>query len=97
VLCSSLWWANFEKKKKSADFEKIASETDDELQALREVWFERIEKTDISDPQNRFRTGLLKLAYGYARLVALSFGFQHVVDKNLTGENPLLNRVSVTL
>jgi len=32
------------------------------------------------------------LAYSYARLVALSFGFQHAFGKNNTDENPFLTR-----
>lgn len=53
----------------------------------------RLEKTDQTDPQNRFRSGLLRLAYSYARLVALSFGFQHAFGKNNVDENPFLERV----
>jgi hypothetical protein len=53
-----------------------------------------LEQTDLTDPQNRFRSGLLKLAYSYARLVVLSFGFQHAFGKNNQDENPFLNRVS---
>jgi hypothetical protein len=48
----------------------------------------------MTDPQNRFRSGLLKLAISYARLVALSFGFQHAFGKNNADENPFLMRVS---
>ncbi len=51
------------------------------------------EKTDRDEPQNRFRIGLLKLGYSYARLVALAFGFQHAFGKGTTDENPFLNRV----
>ena len=49
----------------------------------------------MSDPQNSFRTGLIHLAYPYARLVALSYGFQHAFGKNHTDENPFLKRVRV--
>lgn len=48
----------------------------------------------MTDPQNRFRSGLLNLAGSYMRLVALSFGFQHAFGKNNTDENPFLLRVS---
>jgi hypothetical protein len=49
----------------------------------------------MNDVQNRFRLGLLKLAYSYARLVALSLGFQHVFGKNnRVDESSLLQRVS---
>jgi hypothetical protein len=47
----------------------------------------------MNNPQNSFRTGLLKLAFPYARLVALSYGFQHAFGKNHTDENPFLLRV----
>lgn len=60
-----------------------------------EKWFSRLAKTDMTDPQNCLRTGVLRLAYSYARLVALSFGFQHAFGKNDgTDENPFLLRVS---
>lgn len=71
----------------------LASETDDKIEQLRLGWFSILEKTDIDDPQNCFRIGLLKLGYSYARLVALSFGFQHAFGKSNTDENPFLNRV----
>jgi hypothetical protein len=73
--------------------EAIASRTDEELQLLQDKWQQILEQTDMTDPQNRFRSGLLKLAYSYARLVALSYGFQHAFGKNNTDENPFLNRV----
>ena len=75
------------------DFEKLATETDDQLVALSEKWFAILATTDMSDPQNRFRTGLLRLAYSYGRLIALSFGFQHHFSKNHTIENPFFLRV----
>jgi hypothetical protein len=77
---------------KNLDFELIATETDDELKSLGDHWFSRIEQTDQTDPHGRFRTGLLKLAYSYARLVALSLGFKHAFGKNNTDENPFLTR-----
>lgn len=77
------------------NFEQIATETDDELQRLGEKWFSHLEQTDLTNPQNCFRTGLLKLAYSYSRLVALSYGFQHVFGKNHARENPFLMRVSL--
>ena len=79
----------------NAEFEKLAAETDDQLQKLREQWFGVIlESTDLDDYQNKFRTGLLKLAFSYNRLVVLSYGFQHAFRKNNTDENPFLQRVS---
>ncbi|KAH9481451.1 Transcriptional activator of proteases prtT [Psilocybe cubensis] len=78
---------------KNIDFEKIAIETDDELQVLRDQWFSVLETTDMNDPHNRFRTGLLRLAYSYARLIALSYGFQHAFGKtDRVNENPFLER-----
>ncbi|GLB40175.1 putative fungal specific transcription factor [Lyophyllum shimeji] len=77
---------------KNVDFEKIATETDDELKRLGTKWMAILETTDMTDPQNRFRTGLLRLAYPYARLIALSYGFQHAFGKNNTDENPFLTR-----
>lgn len=75
------------------DFEKISTDADDELKQLGEKWFTLLEQTDLGDPQNSFRTGLLKLAFPYARLVALSYGFQHAFGKGNTDENPFLLRV----
>lgn len=75
------------------DLETIAVQTDDELQALGEKWFGLLEKTDMTDPQNSFRTGLLRLAYSYARLGCLSYGFQQAFAKNQRQENPFLIRV----
>jgi hypothetical protein len=77
---------------KDADFELIATETDDELVRVGNKWFTLLAKTDMTNAQNCFRTGLLRLAYSYARLIALSFGFQHAFGKNNTDENPFLLR-----
>ncbi|KAF7374937.1 Zn(2)-C6 fungal-type domain-containing protein [Mycena sanguinolenta] len=77
---------------KNIDFEAVASKTDEELKQLMDRWRQVLDGTDMTDPQNRFRTGLLNLAYSYARLVALSFGFQHAFGKHNTDENPFLNR-----
>lgn len=78
------------------DFELLATETDEQLKSLGDEWMARLDQTDQTDPQNRFRTGLLRLAYSYARLVALSFGFQHAFGKNGVDENPFLERVCQT-
>ena len=75
------------------DLGRLASETDDKIEELRLRWFGKFEKTDTEEPQNRFRIGLLKVGYGYARLVALAFGFQHAFGKGSADENPFLNRV----
>ncbi|KAK2460891.1 hypothetical protein APHAL10511_007361 [Amanita phalloides] len=78
---------------KNADFEKLAAETDDQLQQIEEQWFKVIaENTDLDDNQNKFRTGLIRLAYSYGRLIVLSYGFQHAFGKNNTDENPFLQR-----
>ncbi|KAI0784236.1 hypothetical protein C8Q75DRAFT_736365 [Abortiporus biennis] len=63
---------------KSLDIAAIASETDDKLKNLWESWSPHLkEHEDPKDLQGRFRTALLRLAYSYARLSALSFGFQY--------------------
>ncbi|KAJ7089899.1 hypothetical protein B0H15DRAFT_779840 [Mycena belliarum] len=77
---------------KSIDYERVAAETDEELKWLAAKWLYILAQTDMTDPQNRFRSGLLKLAFRYARLVTLSFGFQHAYGKNNTDENPFLMR-----
>ncbi|KAF9046910.1 hypothetical protein BDZ89DRAFT_979127 [Hymenopellis radicata] len=77
---------------KDIDFAGIATETDEELKCLKAKWMALLDQTDMSDPQNRFRTGLLKLAFSYARLASLSFGFQHAFGKNRNNENPFLQR-----
>ncbi|CAA7267126.1 unnamed protein product [Cyclocybe aegerita] len=78
---------------KDVDFEAIATATDDELKALGDRWFSIIGQTDMTDPQNSFRTGLLRLAYSYSRLIALSYGFQHAFGKSDgKDENPFLVR-----
>ncbi|KAF7312328.1 Zn(2)-C6 fungal-type domain-containing protein [Mycena indigotica] len=78
---------------RNVDFERVASDTDEQLKELGDKWQSLVnEATDMTDSQNRFRSGLLKLAYSYARLVALSFGFQHAFGKNNTDENPFLMR-----
>lgn len=77
---------------KEVDIARVATETDEELLELQEKWMALLNQTDLSDPQNYFRIGLLKLAFSYARLVALSFGFQHVFSKKYDVENPFLIR-----
>ncbi|EMD34175.1 hypothetical protein CERSUDRAFT_159676 [Gelatoporia subvermispora B] len=69
---------------KNINFAQIASETDDHLARLRETWMALIRLTDMEDIQNRFRTGLLKLAYSYARLTVLAVGFQQTFGKSGT-------------
>ncbi|TFK72942.1 hypothetical protein BDN72DRAFT_762497 [Pluteus cervinus] len=76
----------------NVELEAIAIETDDELQKLGAKWMVSLEQTDLTDPQNLFRTGLLKLAYSYARLGCLSYGFQHALGKGQNRENPFLLR-----
>ncbi|KAI0058645.1 hypothetical protein BV25DRAFT_1829880 [Artomyces pyxidatus] len=77
---------------KEIDLEKLATETDDKIQHRRDQWFALLAKTDTSNVQNRFRIGLLKLAFSYARLVVLAFGFQHAFGKSVTEENPFVIR-----
>jgi len=82
---------------KEVDFQEIAIATDDKIQALCETWMGTIhEKTDMNDPQNAFRTGLLRLAYSYSRLIALSYGIQYAFGKvEGKDEGPFLERVCV--
>ncbi|CAL1716294.1 unnamed protein product [Somion occarium] len=62
---------------KSLDIPKLAAETDDELIRLWETWSALLEKhTDLNEQRCNFRRGLLRLAFTYARLTALSLGFQ---------------------
>ena len=72
---------------------QLATETDDYLVRLWEFWISRIKATNKTDIQNQFRIGLLKLAYSYARLTALSVAFQQSFGKTV-GEAPFLKRVS---
>ncbi len=78
------------------DVAALASETDDELARLWETWIARIrEHVDPNDVQANFRTGLLRLAYSYARMNVLSFGFQYDFGKSSIGKDvSLLWRVS---
>lgn len=80
---------------KGVDFEAIAIATDDKVQALGALWMKKIhEKTDMNHPQNAFRTGLLRLAYSYSRLIALSYGIQYAFGKvEGKDEGPFLKRV----
>ncbi|THV03202.1 hypothetical protein K435DRAFT_775090 [Dendrothele bispora CBS 962.96] len=78
---------------KEVDFEKLATDTDEELLRLEQHWFPILDaNVDQSDRQGCFRTGLLKLAFSYARLIALSYGFQHAFGKNNSDENPFFTR-----
>lgn len=79
------------------DLGRLASETDDKVEELRQQWFSKFKQTNSNEPTNRFRIGLLRLAFSYARLVALAFGFQHAFRKSNTDENPFLKRVSYQL
>jgi hypothetical protein len=72
----------------------LASETDDQLVALRDYWLPTLATNiDLDDSHARFRTGLIKLAYSYARLVVLSFGFQRAGGKSNLEDNPFITRV----
>ncbi|KAJ7745733.1 hypothetical protein B0H16DRAFT_971806 [Mycena metata] len=79
-------------KNVQVDFQAIATETDEELKQLRDRWRAILDQTDMTDPQNKFRSGLIGLSYSYARLVVLSFGFQDAFEKNHVDENPFFNR-----
>ncbi|KAL0064811.1 hypothetical protein AAF712_008208 [Marasmius tenuissimus] len=68
---------------KDLNFEELAINTDEELQQLQQKWWPILHaNVDMQDPQGVFRIGLLKLAYSYSRLIALSYGFQHAFGKN---------------
>ncbi|TCD60602.1 hypothetical protein EIP91_009820 [Steccherinum ochraceum] len=71
---------------------QLASETDDKLAHLWESWIALIRQHDPKDAQSTFRNGLLRLAYSYARLSALSFGFQYDFAKKPEGNDFLLWR-----
>lgn len=72
---------------------QLASDTDDALRQLGERWFKRLdefeeEKTDMW----AFRSELLRMAYAYARLTALSTGLKHAKEGQLN-ENTFIMRV----
>ncbi|TDL22812.1 hypothetical protein BD410DRAFT_788152 [Rickenella mellea] len=78
---------------KTHDIVRMVTEMDEKFVALGAVWNDRLEReTDPKDPQNRFRSLLIKLAYSYARLVVLSFGFRRTFDKHHQTRTPLLER-----
>ncbi|KAL0572188.1 hypothetical protein V5O48_009783, partial [Marasmius crinis-equi] len=81
---------------KDLNFEEVAINTDEELQQLEKRWWPILHaNVDMDDPQGVFRIGLLKLAYSYSRLIALSYGFQHAFGKNGSNdqnEKPFLMR-----
>ncbi|THH29923.1 hypothetical protein EUX98_g4273 [Antrodiella citrinella] len=60
------------------DIAHVASDTDDALARLWETWTSILTRQNVSkDAQYKFRNGLLRLTYSYARLTTLSFGFQY--------------------
>ncbi|KAE9407827.1 hypothetical protein BT96DRAFT_85827 [Gymnopus androsaceus JB14] len=78
---------------KDVDFLKIAAETDEEFLELQRKWHPILdENVDNNDRIGAFRLGLLNLAFAYARLVVLSYGFQHAFGKNSSDDNPFLER-----
>lgn len=83
---------------KELDLDKLASEFDDKLVALKHHWAAIIDKnTDAGSVQSHFRIGLVWLGYTYARLVALSFGLQHLSGQNRLEDNPFVTRVCTNL
>lgn len=76
---------------KSANFTQIASETDDELARVGAHWFNQLDGIEPKSPMFIFRTGLLKMAFSYSRLVVLSSGLQHAKEDHLD-ENSFLMR-----
>ncbi|KIK62927.1 hypothetical protein GYMLUDRAFT_57708 [Collybiopsis luxurians FD-317 M1] len=78
---------------KDVNFVMIAAETDEEFLALQDRWYPILdENVDKGDPPGNFRLGLLKLEFGYARLIVLSYGFQHAFGKNSSDDIPFLER-----
>jgi hypothetical protein len=75
------------------DIGLLAMETDDQLRHLWSVWAEKLKTIDPGDAQGQFRSGLMSLAYSYARLAALSFGFQHAFGKKASDPHVFLQRV----
>jgi hypothetical protein len=80
--------------KQEVNLEQLATETDDQLKRLGDKWFTALDQTDMSDPQNCFRTGLLRMAYSYSRLIALSLGLQYAFGKGNSDEDSFVFRVS---
>jgi hypothetical protein len=82
---------------KNIDIAELASRVDDQLAQTWNYWTARIhEHTNPNNRQSNFRTGLLRLAYSYARTTVLSFGFQYAFGKNNFGRDvDLLTRVRV--
>ncbi|KAI5117668.1 hypothetical protein M0805_009701 [Coniferiporia weirii] len=78
---------------KDLDLNNLSSEIDETLVALEAEWNERLsQETDPDDAQGRFRNSLIKLAYRYARLTVLSFGFQHAFGKNHSQQASFFDR-----
>ncbi|KAL4064986.1 hypothetical protein V8B97DRAFT_2105687 [Scleroderma yunnanense] len=76
---------------KSLNFTKIASETDDALRSLGERWFHRLDEFDRESQESVFRSELLKMAFAYQRLVALSAGLKYAKTGELA-ESAFLER-----
>lgn len=76
---------------KSANFTQIASETDNELDRVGTHWFHQLDGIEPKSAMFIFRTGLLKMAFSYARLFVLSSGLQHAKEDHLD-ENSFLMR-----
>lgn len=76
---------------KSANFTQIASETDDKLRHFGEEWFPLLDEFDRESSESWFRSQLLKMAFAYQRLVALSAGLRYAKEEEI-GENSFLLR-----
>ena len=85
---------------KSLDVAALASEYDDKLVSMWAMWTTLLqEHDDPNDDQCNFRSCLLRLAYSYARMNVLSFGFQYAFGKESRGlgqDLDLLHRVSIS-
>ncbi|KAG1733649.1 uncharacterized protein EDB91DRAFT_1300017 [Suillus paluster] len=75
----------------STNFTQFASEADDELARVGTYWFKQLDEVEPKSPMLTFRTGLLKMAFSYGRLVALSSGLQYAKENHLD-ENSFLMR-----
>lgn len=79
------------------DLRQLAVETDEELRQLEDKWFGIILASATPDKHARFRVGLLRLAYSYARLCCLSYGFHYAFSKKNVDETQLFDRVNKVL
>ncbi|KAH7884540.1 hypothetical protein F5I97DRAFT_1468711 [Phlebopus sp. FC_14] len=68
---------------KNANFAQVATDTADALKRLGDRWFQRLEEFDRQSETSALRTELLKMAFAYSRLVALSAGLKYAKEDQL--------------